>query len=69
MRAFVCHKIKKGKARYSAFLHRVEDWIVNTIKKESEIMYNLSSDIKEVIDSVRLHGLFLVEWVEAGFRV
>ena len=52
IRNYICHKIKISKARHTNFFHRVEDWIVQTIKKESEIMYAFSKEIKTSIREV-----------------
>lgn len=52
IRAFIAHKIKKGKARYTNLVHRIEDWMVDTIKYESDSMYSYAKRTKASILSV-----------------
>ena len=54
LRAFVIHKIKKGKARFTNLVHRIEDWIVETIKYESDYMYTYAKRTKEAIINVKI---------------
>jgi hypothetical protein len=56
------HKIKKGKARYTNLVHRIEDWMVDTIKVESDYMYSYAKSTKAAISDVSIspfHGLII----------
>lgn len=46
IRTFMSHKIKKGKARFTNLIHRIEDWMVDTIKYESDSMYSYAKRTK-----------------------
>jgi hypothetical protein len=52
MAAFTVHKIKKGKARYTNLIYRIEDWIVDTIKYESDSIYSYAKKTKAAILNV-----------------
>lgn len=43
-------KISKVKLKYSLFLHRIEDWIVHSIKTENSIIYDI---ITNYINDIR----------------
>lgn len=48
-RVFITNKIKKLKIRYSCFLHRLEDWIVHSIKTENTFIYELMQKIRDSV--------------------
>jgi hypothetical protein len=52
MITFTIHKIKKGKARYTNLIYRIEDWIVDTIKYESDSFYSYAKKTKAAILNV-----------------
>lgn len=43
------HKILKVKIKSTYFVHRIEDWIVHSIKTENGMIYEQISDIKNCI--------------------
>ena len=53
IRNYTCHLIRREKLRYTNLLHRVEDWIVDTLKQENNIMYQFNKNIKRKIQEVR----------------
>lgn len=55
MIAFTVHKIKKGKARYTNLIYRIEDWIVDTIKYESDSIYSYAKKTKAAILNVKAY--------------
>jgi hypothetical protein len=50
LRTYFVGKISKVKLRYSLFLHRIEDWIVHSIKTENSIIYDI---ITNYINDIR----------------
>lgn len=52
LKAWFILKLKKMKLRYTLFLHRLEDWIVNSIKSENSIIYDTVSGMINEIRSL-----------------
>jgi hypothetical protein len=48
-KTFIINKIKKLKIKYSCFLHRLEDWIVHSIKTENKFIYGLIQKVRDCI--------------------
>lgn len=64
LKDYIVHKIKKIKLRYTAFVHRMEDWIVFSVKTENSLIYDLINSIKECINNEVPHIEFHLKYFD-----